>query len=273
MTNKSLFSFSARLLGILLISFASRVPARADVIVNGITCVTFANGSCDMGLAVYGINVDAEIVTPAAPSTPLTYVYNQMIFGGINGLDTIVRPGMSLGEVLAQELGPEDNGQLAYDFLLPAGGASGLYLQNGGIPPFPTAATVPTSPGVVNLTAQSVSGEVCNGSNSPGAAIQIDPTNALSAFEAILGCETFSGITEGPPQSSTSTVALNVGTTSYNGQTVGLYVEDTTTTWGAIAGQFPATAPEPSSIWLILAAGCAFCSPFHRKRVAYGSRR
>ena len=90
----------------------------------------------DLGTVGYGTNVNALILNTAYMSQLETYTYQQLLFGPNTAtLNMLLDSGLTVGQVLAQDLGQPNNGTLDYNFPFPYG-ASGTYEQTGS-PPFP----------------------------------------------------------------------------------------------------------------------------------------
>jgi len=221
----------------------------------------------DLGTIGYGLNVNASIINAGASNQLETYTYQQLLFGG-NNLNMMLDSGLTVEQVLEQDIGLLNPGTLNYNFPFSLG-ASGSYQQNGPPPPFPPVSELP---GNVSLTATSVSGHICPGFNDIGATISVDPTNAGNTFATILGCDSFSNLSNGFPTSITTTVSYQLGTvTSNSGGNVTVDViqaEDSTTTWTSTGQANPGTAtPEPSSASLaVVGLVAALCAVRIRKR-------
>ena len=109
---------------------------------------------------------------------------------------------------------------------------------------------------------------MCTGSNNVGATINIDPTKPASTYEAILGCESFNGLNDGPTAPSSITVGYQLGTIT-NGNTVTVVeAELLATTWGpaGTANSVESSAPEPSPFWLSVIGMSAICGIVIRTR-------
>ena|SRR5581483_2023363 len=228
-----------------------------------------STGVLDLGTIVYAININASIFNSVS-NQPQTYTYNQLLQGG-NNLDMLLDSGFTVAQELTALGYAANPGILNYNFPF-SGGASGSYTQSGPSPPFP-----PTSefPGTVSLTASAVSGNVCSGFNSIGATINVDPTNAASTYDTILGCAAFSNPNNGFPASTTTTVTVMLGTVTSSsatsaGDTTNVTViegEAATTTWESSGTVNAAAAtPEPSSAWLELAGIAGLCALRDRRR-------
>jgi len=218
----------------------------------------------DLGTVGIGVNVNASILNLMQSSQLETYTYQQLLFGPDSStVGMMLDSGLTVGEVLAQDLGPSNNGTLTYNFPF-ISGASGTYAQNGS-PPF---SSTNIGPGILqSLTATSVSGNVCTGFNNVGATISVDPTNPASTFATILGCDGITGLDPGFPTSTTTTVTLTLGSITANNTVTVIEGEDTTTTWqssGQVGGV--SAVPEPSSFWFDLAAIACVCLVGVRKR-------
>lgn len=206
--------------------------------------------SVDFGTIAIGTNVNASILNSGA-SLPQTYTYNSLVQGPNSSVLGMTLPN---GNTVAQELTAlgyaQNNGVLDYNFPF-ALGASGSYSQNG-TPPFSIGNGI--APGnIQSLTATSVMGNVCTGSNNVGATISVDPTNAAATYDAILGCDPLNIVNSNIPTSSTSTAAINLGTYLVGGTETTFTGEETVTTWevAGIVNEGPVSGvPEPSALWL-----------------------
>jgi hypothetical protein len=188
----------------------------------------------DLGTIGSGTNVNASIVNHDYANQIETYTYQQLLFLGSN-LGLVLDSGQTVAEVLAQDLGQANNGTLDYNFPFTYG-ASGSYSQNGS--------TTPNGSNNISITATSVSGHVYNGHNNVGATISVNPIDAASTYDNILGGRG-TQINNGFPTSTTTTVTLQLGTVSTAGQTITIggqqfatdtnveviEGEDSTTTW------------------------------------------
>jgi len=209
----------------------------------------------DLGTVAYAINVNASIFNTSISDLPQTYTYNQLVYIGSN-LGMVLPSGLTVAQTLAALGYVANPGILYYNFPFSLG-ASGSYAINGSPPN--------AFPATVSLTATSVSGNVCSGFNNVGATISVDPTNAASTYETILGCDGLTTPNNGFPESTTSTVTANLGTYATDGVTTSAETtytaEVTTTTWESSGiANAPASVPEPSTMWLAAAGFAALCA-------------
>ena len=183
----------------------------------------------------------------------------------------VLDSGFTVAQVLAQNLGLPNPGTLDYNFPFSLG-AGGTYTQTG-TPPFPPVSEIP---GIIGLTATLLvpGSHVCSGFNNAGATINVDPTNAASIYETILGCDGFTTASNGFPVSSTSTIPLDLGTVTSTSESSGNVIttvtvveaEDTTTTWTTSAQVNGASVPEPASAWLAAAGFAGLWAILARRR-------
>ena len=252
--------------------FKSLLPAAfATAVLYVVPGTKAATVNIDLGTILYGTNVNASILNLTFPMDPQTYTYNSLIQGPNSSVLDMVLPN---GKTVAQELTAlgygQNDGVLDYNFPF-ALGASGSYSQNG-TPPFSPGTGV--GPGLFqSLTAASVAGTVCTGSNSVGATISVDPTNATATYETILGCDSVGVASPGFPTSFTSTGTINLGTFLVGDTSYSYAGEETITTWevsGEVNVAPVSPVPEPSSLWLAVAGLGPTCAARARKRACIG---
>lgn len=244
-------------------------PAAIGVLASVIALNANAD-SVNLGTVAYATNVNASIFNAGSPSEINTYTYNQLLQNPATA-GTLLPNGNSVAQELTLQDYGENDGVLnyAFNFTFPAGGSSessGSFVQDGS-PSFSV-----TNPDIglgilQSFTATSQSGPGCTGYNNVGATISVDPTNAASTYALILGCQAFTDLNPGFPTSTTSTVALDLGTyggTTYTG-------EEIVTTWeasGTVGETSTSAAPEPSLLGLETAGMiiAMFCANWGRKR-------
>ena len=156
--------------------------------------------STDLGTVAASIQINAQIDT----STGSTYTYNQLLFLG-SSLNAVVTDSngnqTTVAEILANDLGPANNGTLSYNFPVP-GGSSGTFVQTSTTPG-PSFSSQSDPPQTFQAT--SVSGSTYP-SNQIGASDSVNPLNPADTYVTILSLPPADVINNG----TVSSVSLNL---------------------------------------------------------------
>ena len=194
----------------------------------------------DLGVVALSTQLNATITDSLQPLVLQQYGYTQLVFQGSN-LGMVLDGGMTVAEVLANDLGSMDPGSLSYNFPISGFGASGSYTQTSSGEP----------PTVLTLVVTSVMGHT-NPNNQVGGQISVDLTKSASTYLTILNHA--GSASNGVASSNVTVTTLTLGTigsTTYQGENVG-------TTWqvnGSSNPAGPSSVPEPGTVWFA-AAGC-----------------
>jgi hypothetical protein len=206
-------------------------------------------GVVDLGVVEIATDSNAVIHELSAPGQLLTYTYQQQIFFG--NLSMTFDGGQTLGQVLANDEGPQIQGTLDYNFpIASSGGASGNYDQN-------TIVTGLTQGTFLSFSSTIMSGTLYPGANSNGATVNLDPTNPLLTFSTILGGMSTANFQVGGEAVTETTVTLPFIGTITNGPNVTTYIgEGEFFDWTDI-GTTAAPVPEPAAFVFGLLGGGA----------------